>query len=202
MTEKLTVIMGPMFAGKSTVLIGRAETAQVAQLKPVVFKPVIDVRYERDKVCAHNGRAIESVVVDDPVQIFQRVKEDKGIKVVLVDEVQFMTKNIIQVVDVITRQLKREVVVAGLNLDFRGEPFGSMPDLVVRANEVVSLSAVCTQPVRGEKICRRSAYFTQRFVDGQPANYNDLIVMVGASESYTARCGTHHKVPGRPRVSL
>ena len=138
---------------------------------------------------------------DSSVGTYREVKrrgDEAG--VVFIDEAQFFDDDLCNVVEAITHGLERRVVAAGLNLDFRGELFGSMPDLLARANEVVSLSVVCVYEMNGG-VCGQPAYFTQRLVDGRPANYDDLIVLVGAREDYSVRCGKHHEVPGRRIVS-
>ena len=203
MRETLTVITGPMFSGKSTRLIEMVRVAEIAGLRSVVFKPKIDTRYSPNNVCSHEGTQIGSVVVENARGILDYIDvESRGgsIKRVFVDEAQFFGFELVRIVEEIMERGMR-VTVAGLNMDFRREPFGPMPGLLAIANEAMYLTAVCTHR-DNEIICGQPAYFTQRLVNGVPANYYDPVVLVGASENYTARCGEHHQVPGRPRMTL
>ena len=105
---------------------------------------------------------------------------------VAVDEVQFFDMNVIQVCEELADMGKR-VICAGLDMDFRGEPFGPMPELVARAEEISKLRAICV-------VCAAEASRTQRLINGEPAAYDDPVVMVGAAEVYEARCRSCHKV--------
>lgn len=106
--------------------------------------------------------------------------------VVGIDEAQFFDEGIVNVVQKISREGKR-VILAGLDMNFRGEPFGSMPILMAIADEVLKLHAICT-------ICGEEATMTQRLVDGRPAKYDDPLIVIGASEKYEARCKEHHYI--------
>ena len=133
---------------------------------------------------------MESVAVSNSLEIFDHVKEDTD--VIAIDEVQFFDENIVLVCETLADQGKR-VMVAGLDMSFRGEPFGVMPELLTRAEFVTKLTAVCS-------VCGGPATRTQRLVDGKPAKYDDPLVLVGASESYTARCRHCHSVEGKPHL--
>lgn len=182
---RVEVICGSMFCGKTEELIRRARRAVIAKQSVQVFKPSIDTRYSIAHVTSHNGQNIEA-------HPLKKAREIPGAlhpatTVVAIDEVQFFDDAIVSVVeDLAARGLR--VIVAGLDTDFRGEPFGSIPQLMCIAEEVTKLHAICV--TCGEEACR-----TQRLVNGQPARYDDPIIMVGASESYEARCRKHHLVP-------
>lgn len=183
----LEVICGCMFAGKTEELIRRIKVLEFAKKKIIVFKPKIDNRYSDTQVVSHAGSSVESVVISEAKEILDYVKPET--EVVAIDEVQFFDADIIEICDMLACQGKR-VMVAGLDTDFRGEPFSVMPQLITRAEFVTKLTAVCVK-------CGAPATRTQRLVDGKPANYDDPIIMVGAAESYEARCRHCHEV-GNP----
>jgi thymidine kinase len=185
---QVEVICGSMFSGKTEELIRRVRRAIIAKQKVQVFKPDIDKRYSIQRVTSHNGQGFEAVPVKDAADLLSQIEDDTT--VVAIDEVQFFDSGI----EAVTEQLANRgirVIVAGLDMDFRGEPFGSMPALLCRADEIQKLHAICVE-------CGEEASRTQRMVNGEPANYHDPIIMVGASESYEARCRKHHAVPGHP----
>lgn len=184
---RIELICGSMFSGKTEELIRRLRRAKIAQQKVQVFKPQLDVRYSVGKVASHNGLDFEAIPVEKAADIPALIKE--GVTVIGIDEVQFFDDGIIPLVDDLANRGLR-VILAGLDLDFRGEPFGSMPQLICRAEYVDKLHAICMEC--GEEACR-----TQRLVNGQPAYYEDPIILVGASESYEPRCREHHRVPRR-----
>lgn len=182
------VICGSMFSGKTEELIRRVRRAQIAKQKLQVFKPVIDDRYGIEKITSHNGLHVEAVPVPDAKTILDRVDPDTT--VVAIDEIQFFDWQIAEVVSHLADRNVR-VIVSGLDTDFRGEPFGPMPVLMTQAEQVDKLHAICV-------VCGMPASRTQRLIDGSPAQYDDPVILVGASEVYEARCRLHHEVPGRP----
>lgn len=184
----LEVICGCMFAGKTEELIRRIKVLEFAKKKIIVFKPQIDNRYSDTQVVSHAGSSVESVVIKEAKEILNYVKPDT--EVVAIDEVQFFDEDVVEICDMLARQGKR-VMVAGLDTDFRGEPFGVMPSLITQAEFVTKLTAVCMK-------CGAPATRTQRLVNGKPAKYDDPIILVGASESYEARCRHCHDVPHKP----
>ncbi|MBN1583642.1 MAG: thymidine kinase [Anaerolineae bacterium] len=187
---RIEVVCGSMFSGKTEELIRRVRRAQIAKQKVQVFKPAIDDRYGIEKITSHNGLFVEAQPVLDAAAIPGLVKEDT--QVVSVDEVQFFDWRIANV----CRDLAdsgRRVILAGLDMDFRGEPFGPMPLLMAEAEEVEKLHAICV-------VCGATASRTQRLINGSPASYDDPIILVGASEVYEARCRYHHEVPNRPKT--
>jgi thymidine kinase len=169
------VIAGSMFSGKTEELIRRLRRAKIARQQIQVFKPAVDTRFSD----------FEATAVNSSSDILELVKEDTT--VVAIDEAQFFDMEIIQVVHHLADQGVR-VLVGGLDMDFRGEPFGPMPVLMAQAERVDKLHAICM-------VCGDSASRTQRLIDGKPARYDDPIVVVGASELYEARCRLHHEVP-------
>lgn len=182
---RVEVICGSMFSGKTEELIRRVKRAQIARQKIQVFKPVIDDRYAKEHVTSHSGHNHDARPIAKSAEIAQCIEQTTT--VVGVDEVQFFDDGIIEVVEKLARHGIR-VILAGLDLDFRGEPFGAMPRLMCIAEEVTKLHAICV-------ICGEEASRTQRLVNGIPARYDDPIIMVGASEAYEARCREHHSVP-------
>ncbi|NMB01081.1 MAG: thymidine kinase [Firmicutes bacterium] len=184
----LEVIVGSMFSGKSEELIRRVKRAAIAKQNVLVFKPAIDHRYGVEKVAAHNGMAVDCVPVQRAEDILRQV--DDTTHVVAIDEVQFFTDDVISVCQELVRKGKR-VIVAGLDQDFRGEPFGPVPVLMALAEQVTKLNAICV-------VCGRFASRTQRLIDGKPARYDDPIILIGATENYEARCNRYHEVPGKP----
>jgi thymidine kinase len=181
------LICGSMFSGKTEELIRRVKRAQIARLKVQVFKPQIDNRYAVEKISSHDGLHVDAVPVTQAGDILARVEPDTD--VIAIDEVQFFDWQIAPVCNSLADQGKR-VIVAGLDMDFRGEPFGPIPLLMAEAEIVDKLSAICV-------VCGAPASRTQRLIDGQPASYDDPVILVGASEVYEARCRKHHQVPGK-----
>ncbi|MGB4984734.1 MAG: thymidine kinase [Erysipelotrichaceae bacterium] len=186
----IEVICGCMFAGKTEELIRRIKVLEYAKKKIVVFKPKIDNRYDDTKVSSHAGSKVDSFAISNASEILHYI--DDSVDVIAIDEVQFFDNNIIDVCNYLANKGKR-VMVAGLDMDFRGEPFSVMPTLLTQAEFVTKLTAVC-------QICGAPATRTQRIINGQPADYNDPIVLVGASESYEARCRHCHEVKNHPNI--
>lgn len=186
-TGSLEVITGSMFCGKTDELIRRLRRATIARQRVQVFKPVIDNRYSVEKVTSHAGGEFEALPIQRSAEIIENLQPDTT--VVAIDEAQFFDPEIILVVQRLAEGGLR-VIAAGLDTDFRGEPFGPMPVLMAKAEIVDKLHAICM-------VCGESASRTQRLVNGQPAYYEDPVVIVGASEMYEARCRLHHQVPHR-----
>jgi thymidine kinase len=179
------VICGSMFCGKTDELIRRLRRATIARQKVQVFKPAIDNRYEVMKVASHAGSVFEATPIRNARQILEKIESTTT--VVGIDEAQFLDEEIISIVDKLAKDGIR-VIVAGLDLNFKGEPFGSMPILMARAEQVDKLQAICM-------VCGEPASRTQRLVNGKPARFDDPVIIVGASEMYEARCREHHEVP-------
>jgi thymidine kinase len=178
-------ICGSMFSGKSEELIRRMRRSQFAKQTIQVFKPSIDNRYSDEAVVSHNGTSIIATPVPTSQAILDQVEENT--EVVGIDEVQFFDEHIVEVIQELANR-GYCVIAAGLDQDFRGEPFGKMPELLAIAESVTKLQAVCA-------VCGSPASRTQRLINGNPACYDDPIILVGASESYEPRCRHHHEVP-------
>lgn len=181
------VICGCMFSGKSEELIRRVRRAQIAKQRVQVFHPAIDDRYGVECIASHSGYAVQAQVASTAADILAQVHADTA--VVAIDEVQFYEAAVAEVCARLASD-RRRVIVAGLDQDFRGEPFGPMPLLLAQAEDVTKLQAICV-------LCGAPATRTQRLIDGRPAYYEDPIILVGASEVYEARCRSCHSVPHR-----
>jgi thymidine kinase len=181
----IEVVCGSMFSGKTDELIRRLVRATIAKQKVQVFKPAIDVRYAVEKVTSHAGSNFDATPVETSIDVLTRIEKDTT--VVAIDEAQFFDPDIVQIVQQLASRGIR-VVVAGLDTDFRGEPFGPMPILMSIAERVDKLHAICM-------VCGDEASRTQRLVNGNPARFDDPVVIAGASEMYEARCRVHHEVP-------
>lgn len=188
----IEVICGSMFSGKSEELIRRIHRAQFGKLTVQTFKPLIDDRYSEAEVISHNGISVMAQPVDRAAKILEHVSA--GTDVVAVDEIQFFDEDIVTIAEGLADRGIR-VMVAGLDLDFRGEPFGSVPTLMARAESVTKLQAICV-------VCTAPASRTQRLLNGEPAPYGAPTIMVGASESYEARCRHCHEIPEKPERSV
>ncbi|CAA9474125.1 MAG: Thymidine kinase [uncultured Rubrobacteraceae bacterium] len=184
-TGSLTVISGSMFSGKTEELIRLSRRALYARRRVQVFKHALETRSEHEEIRSHNGIPHEAIPVGSSEELLERV--DPATDVVAVEEAQFFDAGIVEA----CRQLADcgyEVVVAGLDMDFRGQPFGPMPELLAEADEIVKLRAICAR-------CGRDAARSQRLIDGRPAPASAPIILVGAEESYEARCRHCHEVP-------
>jgi len=180
----IEVICGSMFSGKTEELIRRVKRATIAKQKVQVFKPSVDTRYVHEKVSSHGGVHFQATPVAQARDILQSLDADT--EVVAVDEAQFFDWAIAEVCDELANRGLR-VIVAGLDMDFRGEPFGPVPVLLAQAELVDKLQAICQH-------CGAPASRTQRLINGQPAAYDDPVILVGAEEVYEARCRLCHQV--------
>ena len=186
----LEVFCGPMKSGKTRELINRVDKVHFLDGHDFVFfKPAVDTRHEH--IRSRFGEltiTCQRIPRDNPERI---LRESEGISLILIDEAQFFNRSVISVVEELLHN-KVNVVVAGLDLDFRGEPFGPMPTLLSQADEVTKLSAVCD--VKG---CAKRGVRTQRLIGGEPAPYDAPIVRVehsSGNETYEVRCLQHHRV--------
>lgn len=186
----LEVVVGPMFSGKSEELIRRVTRAVLARQSVQVFKPEMDDRYDPLQVASHAGRTVHAEAVRNSDDVRGRVRDTT--QVVAVDEAQFFDADLARLAEDLADEGLR-VIIAGLDLDFRGEPFGPLPTLLARAEAVEKLTAICG--------CGRAATRTQRLIGGHPAHYDDPVILVGAHESYEPRCRACHRVPRRERAT-
>jgi thymidine kinase len=181
----IEVIAGVMFSGKSEELIRRVRRSLIAKKRVQVFKSHLDDRYSGVyAVGSHDGRTIEAIPVDTTEQIGLRL--DPLAQVVAIDEVQFLDGGIVALANSLANRGRR-VILAGTDTDFRGEPFGPMPQLMCVAEVVDKLHAICV-------LCGAPATRNQRLIDGKPARYDSPQLMVGGAEAYEARCRSCHKI--------
>lgn len=179
-----------MYSGKSEELIRRVRRAVIGRQRVQVFKAALDDRYSAADVVSHSGQSAAAVPVSDAAALWTAI--EPATQVIAIDEAQFFGAELVMVCEELAHEGRR-VLVAGLDLDFRGEPFGPMPELIARADVATKLTAVCA-------VCGASnATRTQRLVGGLPAHYTAPLIAVGAADLYEARCRAHHEVPGRPR---
>lgn len=191
----VALVQGPMGSGKTELLIELAQRATERERRVQAFKPELDTRYGiRPELVSHNGQRYPAFPVKRAVGILNLLLP--GITTVIIDEGQLFDSLIVPAVKRLV-MVGFEVVVAGLDYDFRGEPFGPMPQLeqAVRGmgGEIVTLTATCA-------VCGGEARLTQRLINGQPAHYKDPVVLVGGLDLYEPRCRDHHQVPGKPRT--
>lgn len=182
----LTVVTGSMFSGKTEELIRQVHRARYARRTVQVFKPALDTRTDDLSIRSHSGLDHEAIAVADSAKLFAAVLP--GTQVVAIEEVQFFDAGI---VSVCTRLADNGnvVIASGLDMDFRGCPFGPVPALLALADTIVKLRAICAR-------CGADAARSQRLIDGAPAPASAPTVLIGASEHYEARCRHCHEVPG------
>ncbi len=180
----IEVITGPMFAGKSEELLRRINRLKYAKKNFIVFKPKIDDRYSETDVVSHEKKSYKAHPISKGVDILKYITRD--LEVVCIDEVQFFDEGIIDVVETLANRGIR-VICAGLDTDFKGDPFPVVANLLARAEIVVKLTAICA-------VCGKDATRTQRLIDGKPARADGPVILVGATESYEPRCRHCHQV--------
>lgn len=184
----IEVVCGPMFAGKTEELIRRAKRLKYAKQNYQVFKPIIDTRYSiKPEIVSHSLLTENAILISHSSEILDKL--DPRVEAVIIDEAQFLDKGIIKIVDDLADRGIR-VIIGGLDRDFKGEPFGPMPELLAIAEFVTKLTAICVKT--GMPATR-----TQRIINGKPANYHDPLIVVGASDSYEPRSRHTHEVPGK-----
>lgn len=186
----IEVVCGSMFSGKSEELIRRVKRAQIAKQNVIVFKPSLDKRYSATEVVSHSGIMTKAILVTQPREILNYIND--GIRIVAIDEVQFFPLEIVDVCQELADSGRR-VIVAGLDQDFRGKPFGPIPTLLAVAEKIDKLQAICVT-------CGGTASRSQRIIDGEPASFDSPVILVGASESYEARCRKCHELPVAEKI--
>jgi thymidine kinase len=175
---RLEVICGSMFSGKTEELIRLLRLSQYAKKEVAIFKHSLDKRRTIEYISSHNGGKLSAIATDSHELVGQFITNKT--EVIGIDEVQFFSPEIIDVILELVNDGKR-VIVAGLDLDFRGIPFSHMPTLMAIADSVTKFKAICM-------VCGKEAHFSQRIINGKPANFDDPIIMIGAEECYEARC--------------
>lgn len=186
----IEVIVGSMYAGKTEEFLRRIKRIHYAKKDVLVFKPKIDNRYSSSEIVSHNNSRVESIEISEAKEIYEYTKDHLPY-CIAIDEVQFLDNEIIDLAEYYADSGVR-VLLAGLDKNFRGEPFGVVPELLARAEYVTKLEAIC-------QVCGAPATRTQRIIDGKPASYYDPVILVGAKESYEARCRHCHEVRDKPR---
>lgn len=181
----IEVVTGCMFSGKTEELLRRIERAEIAGQDVKVFKPSVDDRYSEENIDSHNGRARKAEVVDAE-NISDITDKVENYDVVAFDEANFFTEELVEISERLAENGFR-VIIAGLDTDFRGEPFSPVHKLMAQAEYVDKLRAICVE-------CGDPAIRTQRIIDGEPASKDDPTIVVGADEKYEARCRSCHKV--------
>jgi thymidine kinase len=180
----LIVVTGSMFSGKTEELIRRVRRALYARRTVQVFKPAVDTRTEHTVIRSHNGVLHEAVTMTNSAELCSAVRSTTD--VVAIEEVQFFDAGIVGICQALADN-GHQVVVAGLDMDFRGCPFGPMPALLAVADEIIKLRAICAR-------CGAEASRSQRLIDGEPAPSSAPTVLIGALENYEARCRRCHIV--------
>ena len=196
----LYVIIGPMFSGKTTELISSLKKYKIAEYNVLLVKPSLDNRYSEEEVVSHDGLRMKAfrLPLKGAKGELSSYLNHKKYDIIGIDEVQFFDKEFAFYLIELAEEMP--VYAAGLNLDFRGEPWESVSILLPYADEIVEKYAICMyrDPVT-KKVCGRRATRTQRLINGKPAPYNSPRILIGGRESYEPRCKKHHIVPGRPR---
>jgi thymidine kinase len=192
MAGRLEVIAGCMFAGKTEELLRRVERARIGKKHVLVMKPENETRYSETEVVTHYGRSVacHRVPLDISLETLEKRfgPEFDQIEVVAFDDAQFFDESQFPLLcEELVKKGKR-VIVAGLDLDFKGDPFGPMAKLLALADEVLKLQAVCVK-------CGKPATRTQRLIDGKPVSRNSPVIIVGGLDLYEARCRDCWEVP-------
>ena len=189
----IEVISGVMFSGKSEELLRLVRRALIANRQVQVFKSRLDDRYgSLSTVISHDGKQTDAFPVSTSIHIAEAVLP--GTQVVAIDEAQFLDMGIVRVTNALANRGKR-VIIAGTDMDFRGDPFGPIPFLLAIADKVDKLHAICVR-------CGDLATRNQRLIDGKPAPAEGPTIQVGGAESYEARCRRCHEVPPRDRSQV
>ncbi|WP_158056237.1 thymidine kinase [Halorussus halophilus] len=178
------VVTGCMFSGKTEELLRRLRRAEIAGQEVAVFKPSLDDRYGEGTVGSHNGRQWDATIVNPEENVWDITEELNGEQVVAIDEANFFTNELVEVCEELAADGRR-VIISGTDQTFRAEPFEPLPQLITLAEYVDKYQAICTQ-------CGEPASRNQRLIDGEPAHVDDPTIMVGAEESYEARCRNCH----------
>ena len=190
----IEVICGPMFAGKTEELLRRLNRMKYAKIDYIIFKPIVDTRTQ-STIQSRNGKSESAIEIKSPDEILSYlIKNNLKPKVIAIDEAQFFDSSIVEVSNILAN-CGFHVLIAGLDKNFKGESFGYISELLVQADKVTKLSAICT-------VCGSEALFSQRLINTKPADYNSPIVLIGDQESYEARCRKHFSVPNSPISQL
>ncbi len=186
----LEIICGPMFSGKTEELLRILNRLKYAKVNYLIFKPILDSR-SKDCIYSRNGLSEPAIEIKSSAEILEHIKNyEKNIEVIAIDEAQFLDQEIIDVC-LTLESFGFHVIVSGLDKNFKGEPFGYIAQLMIYANKIRKLTAICTQ-------CGSEADYSQRLINGKPANYDSELILIGDSENYEARCLKHFSIPNKP----
>lgn len=180
------IITGPMSCGKTEELLRRVKRCIIAQKRVKVISPEIDTRAKGDYIESRNGLWLDAITVKNSRDILNHIKHDD--EIIAFDEIQFFDEEIVSVIKKLVEHGKR-VIASGLDLDFKGEPFGCMPELLCLADKVDKLAAVCM------KCGSDNGTRTQRLINGFPADKSSALIMIGGDENYEARCLKCYELP-------
>ncbi|RHZ36077.1 thymidine kinase [endosymbiont GvMRE of Glomus versiforme] len=183
---KLTIITGPMFAGKTEELLRQIRRAQYAQKKIIIFKPSLDNRYSETEITSHINNKITAIVISKGEEIRAHLKKKPKTEIIFLDELHFFDPEIVKVLNKLVKQ-GHQVIAAGLDQDFRGRPFKSTAFLLALAEKVVKLTAIC-------RVCNEEATMSQRLISSRPALVTDPVILPGGEKIYEARCRSCHVV--------
>ena len=182
------LITGPMSCGKTEELLRRIRRCEIAKKNLKVFSPSIDTREHGDYIKSRNGLTANAIKIEHSIDILKHVKPYD--EVIAIDELQFFDKDITNVITILMNEGKA-VIGSGLELDFKSEPFGQMPELMCIATKVDKLHAICMK-------CRcEEATRTQRLINGEPADKSSPLIMIGGDEAYEARCIKCYELPDK-----
>jgi thymidine kinase len=181
-----------MFAGKTEEILRRVRRAVIARQKVLLVSHALDDRYAPSSITSHDQRTYEAHTAGSPAGIAELLRADT--QVLVIDEAQFFDTDLAVFCSALADRGMR-VIVAGLDLNFRGEPFGPIPALLAYADQVDKLTAVCV-------VCGGPATRTQRLVNGRPASYTDPLILVAGADAYEPRCRQHHEVPDHPALGV
>jgi len=182
-----------MFSGKTEELLRRAKRDLIAKKKIVLLKPKLDTRYEKNEIVTHyRTLRLPCYRINHEITKFSSLSKELQQKILLaekvyIDEGQFFSQSFLKFVQELI-EIEKDVIVVGLDLDFRAEPFGSMPILLALADEVIKLHAVCV-------VCGKEATRTQRLINGKPAKKDSPLILIGGEETYEARCSQCYEPP-------
>lgn len=191
---RLEVVCGSMFSGKTEELLRRLRRAEIAGKRVLTIKNQIDDRSGKATITTHNGRERAAHPLENkPEHLWSILDLAKNADVIGFDEIHFFDREVILIIRELIESGKR-VILAGLDLDFRGEAFSVVAHLLALADDIIKLKAICVA-------CGENAHYTQRIVNNAPASYYDPIILVGAAESYKAHCRRCFVILDRPTTT-
>lgn len=182
----LTIITGPMFAGKTEELLRQIHCAQYAQKKVLIFKSSLDNRYSATEITSHLNDKIAAITINKSKEIDEYLKKNSRTEYIFIDELHFFDQRIVKTLNKLAKE-GYSVVAAGLDQDFRGKPFENTALLLALAEKIIKLASIC-------RVCYREASMTQRLINGRPVLASDPVILVGGGEIYEARCRACHVV--------